>query len=316
MENPVGIIGNYNIDIMIGNVNEAPKWDTEILADRYEQRIAGTAGYMALALYNLNIPSVILSSVGQDDYGNFLVKALIERGLEAKGIERLANHQTCIGFVVVNKDGSRAITTVSGAHDHFDLEMYHKNKHLLKECKEIVICGTYLLPKFSLAEALVVAKEQRALGKKLYFDPSWDPNGWSEYTVSQTFELLKYVDVFMPNETELCHLTGKQNWRDALLFVSQFCGEVVVKLGSKGAAMIKDGKIIIESGKNVRAVDTTGAGDVFDMGYLFAARRGDDPSNRLALGNTLASLLITQSNRTTYPTLQELMNKWENPIKS
>jgi len=306
MVKPVGIIGNYNIDIMIGNVKETPKWDTEILADRFEQRTAGTAGYMALALHNLGIPSVILSSVGHDEYGDFLIRALQERGLETQGIVRLLNQQTCVGFVIVHKDGSRAITTVSGAHDYFDLEMYHNNKHLLNECAEIVICGTYLLPKFSAEHALVVAKEQKALGKKIYFDPSWDPNGWSKKTVSQTLEILKYVDVYMPNKTEICHLTGKEDWHDALHIVSQYCSEVVVKLGSKGAAFYKEGKIIVEAGNNVTAVDTTGAGDVFDMGYLFASRCKEDPLNRLSFANNLASRVITQKDRTTYPTLNDL----------
>ncbi|WP_223588235.1 carbohydrate kinase family protein [Neobacillus bataviensis] len=306
MVKPVGIIGNYNIDVIIGSVKEAPKWDTEILADRFEQRIAGTAGYMALALHSLGIPSIILSSVGNDEYGDFLIEALLKRGLETQGIVKLPNQQTCVGFVIVHKDGSRAITTVSGAHDYFDLEMYHSKKHLLNECEEIVICGAYLLPKFSVEDALVVAKEQRALGKKIYFDPSWDPNGWSEKTVSQTLEILKYVDVYMPNETEICNLTGKEDWHDALHIVSQYCCEVVVKLGSKGAAFCKEGKIIREAGTKVTAVDTTGAGDVFDMGYLYASRWEENPLNRLSFANNLASRVITQRDRKTYPTLSEL----------
>lgn len=280
-------------------------WDTEIIADRFEQRIAGTAGYMALALHGLGIPSVIISSVGQDPYGDFLVNSLLERGLEVQGVEKLPGLQTCVGFVVVHQNGSRAITTVSGAHDHFDIEMYHRKKHLLQDCSEIVICGTYLLPKFSLVEAIIVAKEQKKLGKKVYFDPSWDPKGWTNQTVSKTFELLEHVDVFMPNETEICHLTGLPDWRDALGVVGQHCDEVVVKLGSKGAALLKDGEIILEAGEKVDVVDTTGAGDVFDMGYLYSSRHGEQPSDRLALANTIASLVVAQKNRDTYPTINQ-----------
>lgn len=306
MARPVGIIGNYNIDMIIGSVSEMPRWDTEIMAQRFEQRIAGTAGYMALALHGMEIPSVIISSVGQDEYGRFLLDVLRERGLETAGVVPLADQQTCVGFVVVHQDGVRAIVTVSGAHDHFDWEMYQSRKHLLADCAEIVLCGTYLLPRFSLEESLRAAVELKALGKKIYFDPSWDPHGWQPQTVDKTLALLKHVDVFMPNETEICHLTGKTDWMDALSLVSRFCNEVVVKLGPNGAAVCRNGALTMVEGQSVRPVDTTGAGDVFDMGYLYASRLSLPYAERLRFANRVASLVIAQKDRTAYPTLDQI----------
>lgn len=310
MTNSVGIIGNYNIDIVIGNVKEPPRWDTEIMADRFERRVAGTAGYMVLALHGLGIPSVILSTIGKDESGQFLLQALQQKGLEVEGVVQLPDQQTPTSYVIVHKDGSRAIISVSGAHDHFGLRVYHAKKYLLESCREIVICGTYLLPEFSVREAVEVAKEQRELGKKIYFDPSWDPNGWKEETREQTYHLLQHVDVFMPNETEICHLTGKADWQSAVSVVSRYCGEIVVKLGAEGAAVLKDGQLTRMHWDNkVEVMDTTGAGDMFDMGYLLASRRGESMEYRLRFANELASAVISQKDRENYPSLEQIESK-------
>ncbi|HET7627046.1 MAG TPA: carbohydrate kinase family protein [Bacillales bacterium] len=296
--NPVGIIGNYNVDTVIGKVKEAPHWDAEIEAESFETRVAGTAGYMAIALHALGVKANIISSIGNDDQGKFLIRELETRGLATEGIVCVENTITPNGFVIVHENGSRAIVSVSGAHDAFGLSIYHAKKELLDVCDDVVICGTYLLPKFSPIEAVVVAKEQQSLGKRVYFDPSWDPSGWTEKRKSQTFHLLQFVDVFMPNETEICHLTNTSEWQKGLDIVKKYCGEVVVKLGANGAAVMKDGELIqVPPSHETDVVDTTGAGDIFDMGYLFARRQEKPLSNCLRFANEVSATVISSHNR-------------------
>lgn len=302
---PVGIVGNFNLDIVIGGLEEKPKWDTEVMAQGYEKRVAGTAGYMALALHSLGVRPVILSSVGEDEDGRFLLEQLDQLGIETDGIVALKGSQTPTSFVIVHQDGSRAIVTVSGAHDEFGLDMYQEKKGLLADSKEVVICGNFLLPKFTVVDALEVAIEQKRLGKKIYFDPSWDPSGWKAETRKKTLELIKKVDVCLLNETEICHLTNEPDWKKAVKMVSQYCDEVVVKLGENGSAVFAGGELHTAKGYTVPVVDTTGAGDTFDMGYLYASRKGWSYERRLDFANKIASIIISQKTRENYPQLLE-----------
>ncbi len=302
---PVGIVGNFNLDIVIGGLEEQPKWDTEVMAQGIEKRVAGTAGYMALALHSLGLRPVILSSVGEDQDGSFLLEQLDQLGIETSGVVTLKGSQTPTSFVIVHKDGSRAIVSVSGAHDEFGLDMYNEKKGLLSHNEEVVICGNFLLPKFTVVDALEVAIEQKKLGKKIYFDPSWDPHGWKVETRENTLKLIKYVDVCLLNETEICHLTNELDWKKAVKIVGQYCDEVVVKLGEKGAAVFVGGELHTAKGYTVPVVDTTGAGDTFDMGYLYASRKGWSFERRLDFANKIASILISQKTREKYPQLLE-----------
>lgn len=308
----VGLVGNFNLDIMIKNVLVAPQFDREILADQYELRIAGTAGYMALVLNSMGVNPVIISTIGKDYYGDFLIDELSKKGITTEGIEPIEGYQTPVGFVITKQNGERAIVSVSGAHDSFSLNNYRENKHQLEECTDIVICGNYLLPNFTVKEAIEVAKEQRALGKRIYFDPSWDPNGWKTETRKDTFELLKHIDVFMMNESEVCHLTKEDNWEEAAKVISLYCNEIIIKLGSKGSAALIHGELIQVSAKgNVSVYDTTGAGDVFDMGYLVASRKNYSTKEALEFASHLAGLVIAQEKGRKYPTTEDVINSLE-----
>ncbi|MFQ3544543.1 PfkB family carbohydrate kinase [Halobacillus rhizosphaerae] len=301
--NPVGIIGNFNLDIVVGGLEARPAWDSEVMAEGYERRVAGTAGYMAMALQALGLQPVILSSIGQDSEGAYLLEELQRMDIPADGIVTLENHQTPTSFVIVHKDGSRAIVSVLGAHHEFGNEMYKQKQHLLSSCEEVMICGNYLLPKFTVVDALEAAIEQKKQGKKIYFDPSWDPHGWKEATKKNTLELIKHVDVCLLNETEICHLTAEDDWKKAIKILGNYCHEVVVKLGGKGAAALVDGEVHTVEGYQVPVVDTTGAGDTFDMGYLFANRKAWPVEKKLDFANKMASIIISQESRETYPNL-------------
>ena len=85
--------------------------------------------------------------------------------------------------------------------------------------------------------------------------------------------VLKYVDIFLPNETEARRLTGISSTRNAAVEPVQLAGAVVVKMGARGALVVsKSGIIRVPAVR--RAVDATGAGDSFNAGFLANFLRG------------------------------------------
>jgi sugar/nucleoside kinase (ribokinase family) len=170
-----------------------------------------------------------------------------------------------------------------------------------------MLCGSYVLPRFGPAEALPYATALRARGQLVAFDPSWDPAGWSEANRAATLALLPEVDVYIPNEPELLHLIGKDCLDNAIAVVAALAGEVIVKRGADGAVYACGDERISSPGFPIDAVNTIGAGDVFDAGYLYARRIGWPPVERLRFANALAAQVVSQRGARTYPDAESVL---------
>jgi len=141
----------------------------------------------------------------------------------------------------------------------------------------------------------------RARGQIVAFDPSWDPKGWGEQTRRQTLDLLSAVDVYLPNDTELMHLTGQTSWEAALDVVAGIAGETILKRGADGAVYARSQERIAVPGFPVDAVNTVGAGDVFDAAYLYGRRMGWSPTDRLTFACAVAAMVVSQTGERIYP---------------
>lgn len=309
MHRPIGIVGNFNADLVVGPVKRLPVWDEEVMATGATLSVAGTAGYMALAAHALGLEPRIVSTIGDDQTGRALMTGLADRGIPQEGVVVLQGEPTPIGVVIVGPGGKRCIVSVNGAHDRMDLEVYRSRHQFVAPCAEVVICGTYLLPKLGLGEAMEVALNARSKGQLVVFDPSWDPADWPEENRRATLDLLAHVDVYTPNDAEILRLTEAANWEDALRQVGRICSEVVVKRGAAGSAALVDGELYGAPALAVEAVDTIGAGDTFDMGYLWARRQGWPVTRRLAFANALAGIVVSGSDRATFPDVTAVMTR-------
>jgi sugar/nucleoside kinase (ribokinase family) len=102
-------------------------------------------------------------------------------------------------------------------------------------------------------------------------DPAWDPTGtWN----GNLHEVLPLLDIFLPNEQELCHVVGRHDVAEALRVLGQEIPIVAAKVGSRGAVAIKGGEITSEPAHPVDALDGTGAGDNFNAGFLYGHIKG------------------------------------------
>jgi sugar/nucleoside kinase (ribokinase family) len=298
---PIGIVGNLNVDQWIQTVERFPVWDEEIVVDSVRLELAGTAGYLLLASEALGIPAVTVSAIGDDAFGAFLQEELRAIGAEMRGIEVLPGRETCLGMIFVSEGGHRAIMGTLGAHAEMSVAVADRHDERIADCAEVVICGTYLLPKFGPAEAMPYARRLGQRGQIVAFDPSWDPAGWIAETRAGTLALLAEVDVYLPNETELLHLTGDSRLDAAVELVAGLAGEVVVKRGADGALFARGEERVSVRGFPIEAVNTIGAGDVFDAAYLYARRQGWAPEQRLRFANALAAMVVSQHGKRVYP---------------
>lgn len=300
-ERPIAIVGNLNVDQIVFPVTRFPEWDEELLIESSKLELAGTAGYLALAARHLGLTPFVVSTVGDDANGAFVRRALATAGIDDAGVDTIPGSPTCLGIVFVGNRGQRSILTVLGAHEEMSVQVAEKHDQAISRCAEVFLCGTFLLPRFSPRLATAYANALRSRGQFVVFDPSWDPGGWQAQTRADTLALLAEVDLFMPNEEELCHLTCTSTWQEGVAALGPRPTEVVVKRGALGAVAVAGDTVVEVTGLPIVALNTIGAGDVFDVSFLYARRKGWETRQCLDFACAAAACIISQSGSRSYP---------------
>src|SRR5690606_18936741 len=105
--------------------------------------------------------------------------------------------------------------------------------------------------------------------------------------------VLKNTDLFLPNETEAAHIARKDDVREALKELANAAKQVVVKCGAEGAMGMDENGLVRQPGFNVIPVDTTGAGDSFNAGYIYGFLNGHGLGKSMLYGNACGSINVT-----------------------
>ncbi|MBV8810083.1 MAG: bifunctional hydroxymethylpyrimidine kinase/phosphomethylpyrimidine kinase, partial [Acidobacteriaceae bacterium] len=144
--------------------------------------------------------------------------------------------------------------------------------------------GHYFLLTHLHPEAPDLFARAKRMGLTTSLDCNYDP---SEKWNSRIEQVLRHTDIFFPNEQEALLLTGSRSVEAAARALGKLAHIVAVKLGAKGVFVFHDGNSFHVPARKVRVVDTTGAGDSFNAGFLSQFLRG--ASVRVATNAGLAA---------------------------
>ena len=138
------------------------------------------------------------------------------------------------------------------------------------------------------------------------FDVGWDSTGeWNP----DIYQLFPYIDVLFMNETESVHYSRKETALEAARDFAKHCGLVVIKLGKQGSMAVKGEELYEAASYKVDAIDTTGAGDSFNAGFIYGFLRGKSVTDCLKCGNGCGALSVTAlGGNTGFPVEEELTN--------
>ena len=294
------VIGELNVDIVATGLRSAPEMGTEILADDCELTLGSASAIFAAGMARLGHDVTFVSHVGRDYFGDFCIKALQQLGVATRHVTRKADEKTGVTIALSGKR-DRALVTHAGAvatltSDCIDEALMKRHSHLH--------LTSYYLQQALQPSFADIFRRAKALGLTTSFDPNSDPNNkWSKSIDS----VLRYTDVLFVNEREASRLTRSRTSKAALKALGTKVPCAVIKRGPRGAVAIRHGTIASDSGFKVTAVDTTGAGDSFDAGFMFAYLAHMPVAECLRIGNACGALSATRVGGTAgQPTAPEL----------
>lgn len=278
------VLGDANPDLVLHGGDVVPAFgQAEHLVDAATLTIGGSGAILACGAAKLGLRVAITAVVGDDLFGRFIRDALAEAGVDTNGVSIDESMQTGITVVLSGPD-DRAILTMPGTIAGLRVELIDAS--LLARARHVHVSSYYL--QSSLAAALpALFDEVHRAGATTSLDPNWDPSGaWEDGLL----ELLHKVDVFLPNAMEATRSTHTSDLEAAARALAARARLVVVKNGDRGAIAGQGDHLYRVDGLLTQAVDTTGAGDSFDAGFLAAWLDGEPVDRALALANACGSL--------------------------
>jgi sugar/nucleoside kinase (ribokinase family) len=257
------VAGELNPDMILQGCRLFPAPGKEVLAGDFTMALGSASAICAMGLVRLGNTVSFLSRIGTDLWGSFCLEILERGGLDISKVIRDPRLKTGV-TVSISSSEDRALVTFLGAIAELDEQDIADA--ILKEFDHLHVSSYYLQQKLRPGCGHLF-KRARRLGLTTSLDPGYDP---SETWGPDLVETLEETDLFFPNELEVLAVTRTQTSEQSLRALSNGRTLTVVKLGPQGCLALDDGQLRHQPAFTVRPVDTTGAGDSFNAGFLHA----------------------------------------------
>ena len=294
------VIGELNVDLILQDLASFPEMGKEKIAREMILTMGSASAIFASNLARLGLRVGFAGKLGKDQFAEIVLATLKERGVDTGGIMHDGDSKTGITVALTFPDDYAMVTYMGSMEEYalkdvpFDYVGNSQHMHL---------SSFYLQPGLRAGCAELFRRCKEA-GLTTSFDPGWDPE---EKWDKDIREVLKYVDVLLPNEQEALFISGRDTIEDALEKLGNYCDLIVIKRGSAGAVCQVEGEILRTGTYTVNPVDTTGAGDSYNAGFLFEWLQGSDIQQCLKTGSACGALAITKlGGSTASPTVAEL----------
>jgi sugar/nucleoside kinase (ribokinase family) len=273
------VLGDYCLDLIFTGLARLPELGKEIVADRFSMTPGG-AYNTAAALHRLGVQVGWPADFGDDDFSRFILQKAREEGLDDS---LFTLHKRPLRYVTV---------AASFPEDRAFIAYYDPApgpQGILRalaraRARVVIIAGVYTGALFEAGARLIHAR-----GMKLAMDGNTSEE---EHALSSRVPaVLRQLDMLLPNASEAREMTGEQDLETAIRSLAKLCPLVVVKDGAGGAyGCENNGEIVHAPALPLTPLDTTGAGDCFDAGFLRAWLDGKTLEECLRWGNAVGGL--------------------------
>jgi sugar/nucleoside kinase (ribokinase family) len=280
------VVGDANPDVVVGPLRGPLEFgQREQLVEHAGLVLGGSAAIMACGAARLGLRVAFAGRVGDDPAGVFVREALAGRGVDVSFLVTDPVLPTPLTTVVTAGDGDRAILTAPGCLVATGPEDVPPD--LIADSRHVHAASFFLMPRLARSLAQVFGRARDA-GRTTSLDTNDDPAGrWDRERLGP---VLKFTDFLLPNAAEAAALSGEPELVAAAALLAGRGPTVVVKDGANGALACSGTRFSRAPAVPVDPVDTVGAGDSFDAGFVAATLRGLDLRSALAVAAACGSL--------------------------
>jgi ribokinase len=278
------VIGSYNVGLTV--IGDAiPKEGQTVLGDTFDKGPGGKGSNQAITIARLGGNVVFLARIGKDSFGKEALELFSNEHIDTEHVRIDPDAHTGAGIIFVDKNGHNAIGVAPGANYKLSVKDLEESVALFGQCRYLLIQLETSLPVVFHA-----VKKARQANMKVVLNPA----------PAQKLEPSIYplLDFITPNETEAEILTGIaiKGQRDAFKagkrLVSMGVKNVIVTLGADGCVLVSNSVEKAFLPPKVKAVDTTGAGDAFNGGFVFALAQNRDVEEAIDFASKVAAYSV------------------------
>lgn len=304
MGRDVVVIGDINIDLLLYTESH-PLQGQVVQAERIETHFGGVGGNIAVALSRLGRDVALIGSVGRETWGDQALRNLEEEGVNVELITR-QDRNTGVWTVLVDASGERTMVGDRGAN------VYHgwinSTEDWIPDSRALHVSGYTFLEKGQARLSKTALRIAKDAGATTVADLDRFAERGRDEVISSIGGL---VDYLIMNEEEARLALGALSTRRLVEFRKDVkASALVVKKGSEGCLVCTDETTERIESFRINAIDTTGAGDAFDAGFIHAILKGVPVKDSCLMGNALAAYKCLGRGPRHLPRLSELLHTW------
>lgn len=288
----VAVAGELNVDIILNHLNKFPAMGKEVIADRMTITLGSSSAIFASNLSVLGTRVAFAGTVARDYFGHYVVERLEAKGVDTKHIT-YTDEEATGATIALNFDEDRAMVTYPGAITQFSLTDIPEV--LLQQSRHLHVSSIFLSTGLK-KDVHKLFQKAKALGLTTSLDPQWDPQERWDIDFKA---LLRDVDVFIPNENELCAIMATSDVAEAVNNLKPYANILIVKSGRKGAYLYRGEESFHQTPfLNERVIDSIGAGDSFGAGFIHRFVQGRSLKECLEFGALTGAVNTTRAGGT------------------
>ena len=287
MGKPIVVFGSFVVDLTSRSAG-LPVPGQTILGSSFKMGPGGKGSNQAVAAHRAGADVTLVTKVGKDVFGKVALDFYKSEGMNTDYILEDDARETGVALILVDENSAQnEIVVVPAACSNITMEEVEK-------CRGLIEGASILLLQHEInfdAQYKAVEIAHKA-GVKIVLNPA--------PACEVPAEILAKIDTVTPNETEAQVLTGvevktiEDAQKAAKVFLEKGVKNVVITMGSLGAFATDGAKSELVPRLNVNAIDTTGAGDAFNGGFVMALSEGKDLFEALRWGNATGALSVTK----------------------
>jgi sugar/nucleoside kinase (ribokinase family) len=283
----VTIAGELNLDLILYGVPEEIPPERELLVNDVNLTLGSSSAIVAHNLASLGNRIGFITSSGDDAFGKLALSRLSAARVDLSRASIVAGRKSGL-TVILRREGWRNMLTYPGTMvdlslDDLDMDYLASSRHFH--------LSSYYLQRGLQADLPKILEKLKSAGLSVSLDCNDDPRDCWDGGIREVFP---YVDIFFPNEREARKLTGAADLESAARELARVVPTIVVKLGAAGALARRADRQWFSPSLKVEVVDSVGAGDSFNAGFLHQYLRGADFETCLAAGNVAGALSLTR----------------------